>query len=106
MVFVALDLAAFALQRQRGLDYVPQGLSAGFTCGGEVEENGQKLMALVVDEFLPACRGRCGLRAVFHSPVCHTELHYVIRTNKIKFFISIYLLSPLKAFIINVVIIY
>lgn len=62
MVLVALDLAAFALQRQRRLEHVPQGFSAGFTPGREVVENGKKLMAFVVDEFLPAWRRRCGVR--------------------------------------------
>lgn len=70
VVFVALDLAPFALQRQGRLDHVPQGLSAGLTRGREVVENGQKLMTLVVDVFLPAWRGHCGLHAVLHSPVC------------------------------------
>lgn len=54
MVFVALDLAPFALQRQGRLDHVPQGLSAGFARRREVVENGQKLMTLVVEEFLAA----------------------------------------------------
>lgn len=49
MVFVALDVAAPALQSRRRLEHVPQRLGARLAVGGEVIKRGDELVALVAD---------------------------------------------------------
>lgn len=49
VVFVALDVAAPALQGRRWLEHVPQWLGARLTVGGEVVERGDELVALMAD---------------------------------------------------------
>lgn len=49
VVFVALDVAAPALQSGGGFEHVPQRLGARLTVGGEVVEGGDELVALVAD---------------------------------------------------------
>lgn len=49
VVFVALGVAAAALEGRRRLEDVPQRPGAGLTVGGEVVESGDELVALVAD---------------------------------------------------------
>lgn len=49
VVFVALGVAAAALEGRWRLENVPQGPSAGLTAGGEVVESEDELVALVAD---------------------------------------------------------
>lgn len=49
VIFVALDVAATALQGGRRFEDVPQGACAGLTAGGEVIQGEDELVALVVD---------------------------------------------------------
>ena len=50
VIFVALGVAATALEGRRGFKNVPQGPGADLTAGREVVESGDELMALVRDE--------------------------------------------------------
>lgn len=47
VVFVALDVAAAALEGGRGLEDVPERFGAGLAVGGEVVEGGDELVAFV-----------------------------------------------------------
>lgn len=49
MVFVALCVAAAALEGRRRLEDVPQRPRAGVTGGGEVVQGGDEFVALVAD---------------------------------------------------------
>lgn len=59
VVFVALGVAAAALEGRRGFENVPQGPSAGLAAGGEVVESEDELVALVTDVrgTIPVWRG-------------------------------------------------
>lgn len=49
VIFVALGVAAAALEGRRGPEHVPQGPSAGLTAGGEVVQSQDELVTLVAD---------------------------------------------------------
>lgn len=49
VVFVALGVAAAALEGRRGLENVPQGSSTSLTAGGEVVESEDELVSLMAD---------------------------------------------------------
>lgn len=61
VVFVALCVAAAALEGGRGLEDVPQGTAAGLAAGGEVVEREDELVTLVADAGGPITE-RSGLR--------------------------------------------